>query len=180
MNNLEFKNIKIDLKHSQETIRFTADVYVDGKMIGFVDNNGEGGAHGHSNRDVAIAIRAAAKVNHADYNDGFVDYAIGREIQRQELKKQLKSGNILYTKAGENGLFVGKPNAVDKKVWWEQVVADKGIAAKLVSMLKSQHILNLLPFETALDIFIEENRKTSELVADGKISFEALHPQFNA
>lgn len=43
--NFELKNIKISKSQSEETIAFTADLYVDGKKIAHVSNSGQGGAH---------------------------------------------------------------------------------------------------------------------------------------
>jgi len=41
--NVEIKNIKISLGNSDETYCFNADIYADGKKVGYAKNNGRGG-----------------------------------------------------------------------------------------------------------------------------------------
>lgn len=43
--NFELKKLKISKAQSEETIAFTASLYVDGKKIGHVSNSGRGEAH---------------------------------------------------------------------------------------------------------------------------------------
>ena len=40
---IELKNIKVNMSFSEETICFTADLYMDGKKVGYCKNNGCGG-----------------------------------------------------------------------------------------------------------------------------------------
>ena len=44
---VELKNIKVSERMSEETICFTANIYIDGKKVGSAENNGCGGATTH-------------------------------------------------------------------------------------------------------------------------------------
>ena len=41
---LELKNIKVNLAFSEETTMFQADIYANGKKIGYAKNDGRGGS----------------------------------------------------------------------------------------------------------------------------------------
>jgi hypothetical protein len=40
---VELKNIKVNLTFSEETIMFKSDLYIDGKKVGYCENEGRGG-----------------------------------------------------------------------------------------------------------------------------------------
>ena len=40
---IELKNLKHSSRFSEETLQFVANIYVDGKKVGFIENDGRGG-----------------------------------------------------------------------------------------------------------------------------------------
>ena len=55
---LELKNKKICKWMSEETICFTASLYVDGKRVALVSNGGKGGAHSYYIRNHDLFAKA--------------------------------------------------------------------------------------------------------------------------
>jgi hypothetical protein len=45
------KNVKINLSFSEETIMFKADLYINGKKVGYCENGGKGGSTHYSHYD---------------------------------------------------------------------------------------------------------------------------------
>jgi hypothetical protein len=83
---LELKNIKVNLAFSEETTMFKADIYANGKKIGYADNDGHGGctcynAH-EGQREALKAAEAFAQTLPSDY------YMFGNE--KREIKMNLE------------------------------------------------------------------------------------------
>lgn len=55
---IELRNVKINLSFSQETLCFTANIYVDGKKVGWAQNEGNGGScsYGFSDSDFGAKV----------------------------------------------------------------------------------------------------------------------------
>jgi hypothetical protein len=119
---IEIKNLKVARQLSEETVAYTATVYVDGKQAFHASNNGHGGCDlyrpvqgytGPSEREINDWLKA----NHEPYKSeyGTLDYtlemAVGDLIAATERKKRLDS--ILRTriavlgqdKAGKDAIF---------------------------------------------------------------------------
>ncbi len=60
--NLELKNIKVYEQLSEETIAFSADIFVDKKKVGYATNNGRGGStnyHAELGKKIPLAAAEA-------------------------------------------------------------------------------------------------------------------------
>jgi hypothetical protein len=59
--NIELKKISFNERMSEETNCFVADLYIDGKKVGYCKNNGHGGCtdiHGNSKDDFTVIAKA--------------------------------------------------------------------------------------------------------------------------
>ena len=83
---LELKNIKVNLAFSQETTMFQADIYANGKKIGYASNDGHGGStwyNRYPNQEQALKeAEAYAKTLPSDF------YEFGDE--KREMKMNLE------------------------------------------------------------------------------------------
>jgi hypothetical protein len=151
---IELKNIKHAAFASEETHCYSASLYVDGKKIGEVSNDGHGGCdrfHG----DRAAFARAEAWVadNHppAFEIDGepvpmsmeiLCGDLVNKWLLQQDLRKTLR-GALLFTKPGTNGLFQAK--------------ARGGVKPQHYGEIRRRHpgavVLNEMPFDQAFEIF---------------------------
>lgn len=112
---IELKNIKMNMAFSEETICFTADIYVDDVKSGYAKNAGHGGNTHIMPYDGPVAkekIKAAEvyckslpDVDDLKMNlEFFVDLLIDKEIEKKEMKKveKLFSKGIVYGIKGSN------------------------------------------------------------------------------
>lgn len=83
---LELKNIKVNLTFSEETTMFQADIFANGKKIGYASNDGHGGStwyNRYPNQEEAMkAAEAYAKTLPSDF------YEFGGE--KHEMKMNLE------------------------------------------------------------------------------------------
>ena|SRR5690348_9086905 len=148
---IEIRNVKHAKFASQETECFEATVLIDGKVEGHVSNEGHGGNNMYHPFQLEEKLDAYAKTlppYKSQYGDLEMssDLLIGdlftKWLLEKDLKRTLKSkilflrdGKLLQIKKVEGDLA---PQHVDKyKV-----------------ALKTDTILNVLPFNEALDIFV--------------------------
>jgi len=112
--NIALKSITTNLSMSDETICFSANLYIDNKKIGTVMNRGHGGAHEFSG-DWA-AYRAANdwvvhNTEHTNSCDDAIEYMIDELVHdyniTQMIKRKIKT-HLLITEKGNNDLFWGK------------------------------------------------------------------------
>lgn len=128
---ITLKNIKISLAHSEETILFTADVYVNNVLTAWTKNDGRGGstwynAHQGKNftdtehkRNLLIdAERYCLSLPKIKYGEGsgyrewdmnleqFIDELIDAEIKKKEQATQKKK----LVKQMETSVVFGLPN----------------------------------------------------------------------
>ncbi len=105
---IELKNIKISSFLSQETTAYTAALYVDGRKIGTVENDGHGGCdlfspeNGQEDYERFDAAEALSKAATGDDIEMVCAKALDDHETAKDLKRLMKS-KILYTKDG--GLF---------------------------------------------------------------------------
>ena len=157
---IELRGIKYSAFASQETICYEASIYIDGVRVGTVDNDGRGGSDNVHPWEVAERIDEYAKtlpkftcewIDPATGNPGEIhqnhEIIFGELMNDHLMKKDLKrflASKILYTSDG-------KLYATNAKSASELKIA----LAKpdLKQQLKADVILNLLPFDEALQTF---------------------------
>lgn len=112
------KNIKFNERMSEETNCFTADLYINGKNVGFCQNHGHGGCtdyRGESKEDNAIIrqaedyFKSLPKVKPEGYNfelqptlEGAIDDQLEAYLKAKEEKKMQKMM--------ANAILWGRPN----------------------------------------------------------------------
>lgn len=152
---IELKNIKYSQFASHETSCFEASVYIDGVRAGVVENDGRGGCNLYHPYDLEIKIDTYAKTlpprqsKYSDLSyDEDADTVIGDLLTEYLYSKDLKRAlakKILYVK-DDGQLYETK--ALTKLQM--QIYLAK---ANIQETLKTQTILNLLPFSEALSIY---------------------------
>lgn len=90
--NVELKNVKNHPDMSQETPCFSATIYLDGKKIGSVQNNGHGGCNSYYWNDHTAAKRLTAWADQQPTEFEFekLDQIIDDLMNKQEILAQLK------------------------------------------------------------------------------------------
>jgi hypothetical protein len=158
---IELKNIKFSEFASHETNCYQATIYIDGKRVGTVENDGQGGCDHVHPYQVANQIDEYAKtlpVTICSFNDPetgklaemeqnhetIFGELINQWLFEKDLKKAL-SKRILFVK--EDGkVYETKALKADQL----KLNLSQG---RLPEMLKAKAILNLLPFDQALNIY---------------------------
>lgn len=157
---IELKNIKHSEFASQETHCFQATIYIDGKKVGTVENQGHGGCDSVHPHQVAQQIDDYAKTLPKTVCD-FIDPETGKPAEMEQshetifgeivnnwlVAKDLKramSKRVLYLKDG--GVYQTKAMASDAL---RRYLSEP----KLGTLSQDKTILNLLPFDQALTIY---------------------------
>jgi hypothetical protein len=154
---IELRHLKIVHRLSQETVCFTASLFLDGEPAGTVSNRGDGGAHEYSSsaaesRLTAYAKAAPARTFPAEWGggtyqpsaDSLIDDLVTDHQTRADLAKLLKT-RVLFT--GTDGKL--RQTRTFKAEELQRLLPD------LTSKPPAdwQRILNTLPFDEALAIF---------------------------
>ena len=152
---IELKNVKHSEFASHETSCFEASVYIDGVRAGIVENDGQGGCNRYHPHDLEIKIDTYAKTlpprqsKYSDLSyDEDADTVIGDLLTEHLYAKDLKRAlakKILYVK--DDGQIY-ETKALTKLQM--QIYLAK---TNILETLKTQKILNLLPFPEALSIY---------------------------
>lgn len=89
--NVELRKVKTCNGRNGEGAAFSADVYLDGKLIGHVSNGGCGGPNSYQWRDVGAGKRVNqwARERYPQYKYEQLDHVVGRLIDRIETRKRL-------------------------------------------------------------------------------------------
>jgi hypothetical protein len=124
--NVELKSLRIYDRMSEETIAFTADVYVNGKKVAYAKNDGQGGStyyHPYPNADRTLLGAAEGYCKGLPEKDGFpqdlesvIDewvYRVHNEKAKAKFQKQLEKNMV-------KGLCVGTKDAY-------QIISWKGV-----------------------------------------------------
>lgn len=158
---IELKNIKHAEFASQETNCFEAVIYIDGKRVGIVSNDGQGGCDNVHPYQVANQIDEYAKTLPPIVCE-WIDRETGRpaEITQNHetifanllnewmLSKDLKRAmakRILFQK--EDG------KVYETKIMPAAELKSRLNQTHLLEILKAKTVLNLLPFDKALTIY---------------------------
>ena len=158
---LELKNIKHTEWASQETHCFQASLYVDGKAVAIIGNDGQGGCdYEHDHPKCKVDYRATMKAVHAYFKalpnepsewseDGFpqqLEYWCAEQINdwlsAKELKRKMKS-YVLIQLLSKEGIYQTKYHPTTTKGEW---VINKQAG-------ETRRILNDMPFDEALAIW---------------------------
>ena len=158
---IEIKNVKRSAFASQETHCFEAVVYVDGKRSFKAFNDGRGGANDYrpldNSKQTSIDIDRQVRAINAEltkksrWND--LDFVIGELVDKftatKELKKVLKKVALV-----EDGKFysLNQPG--------KRIVEDLEFQKRCKSSYPDAVFLNLLPFDDALELFLNPNPET--------------------
>lgn len=144
---------------SEETIAFSADVYLDGKLLGQASNSGQGESIRWEPPAMEAMIDAVAKTlppRKTHYGDLPMDAELlvftkaDEEIARAELKRKLKT-RVLYVPTGSTELHSTQPLHHNHSV----ALADPEINKKL----RSDRILNFMTEDEALEIYYTVTRQ---------------------
>lgn len=101
---IELRKISFNERMSEETNCFVADLYIDGKKVGYCENRGTGGStdyHGNSKEDNAIIAKAeeyCKTLPKVKYNDmeweqsleGVIDDCLDAYLKEKEENKRKK------------------------------------------------------------------------------------------
>lgn len=158
---IELKNIKHSEFASHETNCYQAAIYIDGKRVGTVENDGQGGCDHVHPYQVAIQIDEYAKTlpkiicsfidpetnkpaemeqNHETiFGEIVADWLRAKDLKRMMAKR------VLFVK--EDGLIY------QTKTMAAPALRHYLSQPKLKDLYKGKTILNLLPFEQAMTIY---------------------------
>lgn len=153
---IELKALKYSDFASQETHCFQANVYIDGKMHGWAENDGHGGMTNiqprelyevlkqHTDKLPPIVYKYGDQVLTLEESpDSFIDGLVTLALHEKDLKRSMKN-RILFTR--ENQVFE------TKKLTAAELAASLA-NAQLKEKLKADHVLNLLPIGEAVNLY---------------------------
>lgn len=118
---IELKKLSVNLRMSEETTMFIADLYINGKKVGWCRNEGNGGStyyNGNTKedneiiRDAEVYCKTLPKVKYHDMEweqslEGVIDEQVENYLKAKEEKKMQK----LFLTA----IVIGKPNGFNYK-----------------------------------------------------------------
>jgi len=84
---IELKNLKISKALSQETLAFTANLYIDGKKVAVASNSGQGGGSYATFTDSAARLAFQAHCKSLGKPDEFVLDDLVEETENQKICK---------------------------------------------------------------------------------------------
>lgn len=154
---IELKNVKYSDFASHETHCFEAVIYIDGKRAGTVENDGRGGCNFYHPHEVEETLKAHAKtfpkVHYREHEfdqdaDSIISDLLVQHLQAKDLKRALNKRILFYT---ADGVLKETINLERQKM--ENILASPTIKTQL----KAEKILNLLPFDEALSLYINHS-----------------------
>jgi len=159
---IEIKNLKHSEFASHETNCFEASVYADGKRIGVVSNDGQGGCNSYSHpRSTWAPIEDYAKtlppIKYTLIKDGasdVVDLPIDMDSVIDDLVTDALYARDLKRQMLNRIMFIGEDGAM-----METSRMDKGTMAnwlskpELMDKLKATKVLNLIPMADAIKLY---------------------------
>lgn len=138
---IQLKSLKVANHLSEETLAFSATLYVNGKSIGRVKNSGHGGCNEYDNwptkemRDAASEW-CKAHEGHDGYGEPFgcvLDHIIAEQMTAKQVRGWCRTKTVFTTpdsKEGEYRTYKGKP---DTKV------SEGGVVMSLRELIASRH-----------------------------------------
>jgi hypothetical protein len=163
---IEIKNLKHSEFASHETNCFEASVYVDGKRIGVVANDGQGGCNGYTPHTAWEIINEYAKTlptskykmtvrdengaitqNEIDITpdaDTVIDDLVTNALYARDLKRAMSS-RIMFINADGDLMETTKMDKVTMAQWLSK--------PELMDKLKATKVLNLMPMADAIKLY---------------------------
>lgn len=154
---IELRSTKIVQRLSEETLCFTATMYLDGQPAGTVANRGNGGSHEYSDWDALSRLDAYASTlprrlfppewalgDYAQTADSLIDDCLTDHQLRADLTKKLKS-RVLFTTADGKVMQTGTLKGAS--LWVAVVHYQRNKPQGCVT------VLNALPFDEALALY---------------------------
>ena len=160
---IELKKLKVFESGSQETYCFTAELWVDGRYQGSVRNDGQGGSHIISPPSLEAQINEWGKTLpprkipgiddpvHQDA-ESLINDIVSAYVAKKELQQLLRK-NIIFTKTDAKGVYEVGPKAPDMILAFVQ---NQQQQREFRDYFKVDKILNLLPFDEALQVYMEK------------------------
>lgn len=155
---IEVKKAKSMTVPGRGTVAFSAEVYIDGKKAGFVDNSGNGGCNRYTPWQIQERLNAYAKTlpertvslgdstfTHQPDADTLIEDAMTAFDCARALRRLFKN-QVVFTLKGQTGVF-------GKKARDETLLQ---AALKNPATLREPNldkVLNLLPFDEAVAIY---------------------------
>jgi len=159
---IEIKNLKHSEFASHETNCFEASVYADGKRIGVVSNDGQGGCNSYSHpRSTWAPIEDYAKtLPPIKYNlikdgvstevdlpidiDSVIDDLVTDALYARDLKRAM-SNKIMFINANGDLMETTKMDKGTMMTWLSR--------PELMDKLKATKVLNLMPLNEAVKLY---------------------------
>lgn len=154
---IELRNVKYAAFASEETTCFEGTLYIDGVSRGVVSNDGRGGAHRYSDysapkmlSDYASSLPARKrKLGGKEYElawsaDCLVDEAFERAMQSKKLQSALRSKIVILDRDELS------------TIKWDKRFTLAQYEAHVEKNWPGSIVLNALPFEQALDRWMEK------------------------
>lgn len=159
---IELKNVKYSDFASHETHCFEASVYIDGKRAGTVSNDGQGGSNNYDSRALVEALKEHAKtlpkVRYEGHEfeqdaDTLISNLLIQHLRAKHLKQAMGKRIMFVSDAGEMKETINLSKQIMARYLANPVLPEK---------LKAQTILNLLPFDQALSLYINHAKGASQ------------------
>jgi hypothetical protein len=156
---IQLKNLKHSDFASQETYCFEASVYIDGKKAGTVSNQGCGGCHSYHPNSLYQSLKAEAdKLPPIEWrlNEEVLTIQPDADTLITELVTEALAIKDLKSGMRRRILFVGEGGEIyETKAMEAATLAHQLQRPNIHDLLKTKTILNLLPFNEALSIYIK-------------------------
>lgn len=152
---IELKKIKIVDEMSDETTCFCADVWIDGKFEGRVQNSGQGGCHDYAPHSLEDVLQKHAEslgpVEFAGTKlDRDADMVISELLEAHRLRKELRRRLVFVSKSDGK---LRETKAFKPRVLAELLKPENRETTKARLGGDVEKILNLMPFECALKLW---------------------------
>lgn len=155
--NIELRKVKHHRALSEETDAFTAEVWIDGRKYGTVENTGKGGCHSYHPHQLEAVL--AARAQQLDFTEGFegtsldADCFLDRLLLRHdlgtELDRRMKKG---WSFRRGRELYLSK---MDPKAVAQLVAAGPKVHDEVQTKLRADVVYNFLPREQAIIAFAQ-------------------------
>ena len=115
---LELKNVKLSMSQSEETMAYTATLYVDGVMAAYCKNSGRGEADHIQFLDPSLGAKVAIWASEqpplypeiTNATSSNIEDEVGKLLTKytedQQLRKWCKTKTVLLVEGSEPGMFV--------------------------------------------------------------------------
>jgi hypothetical protein len=155
--NITLKNVKFSEFASQETNCFEATVYIDGKRAGVASNEGHGGCNNYYPNTLYATLNEYAETlppivsRYLDGNGKPMLLEHDADILIGDLFNYWLHSRDLKKSLSKSILFIGE----DGKLWRSKHTDLKAALSRpdISQKLKAKQILNLMPFDAALEIY---------------------------